>query len=106
MLRYSSNLALANPLVQVVHIFAAKRWLKSKHLVDHAAHGPDIALVTVRLVSSHLWGGVVRSSRLSVVQTLVSSDFAHIHVANFRLVEDTSLSFTFDLLVLAQEYVS
>lgn len=77
----------AHAFIQMVHITATEGWLKSKHLVDDAAKGPDIRLVTVGLILPHLGGGVVRSARLRVVKPVLVGHFAHVHVAEFRLVK-------------------
>ena len=89
----------------MIHVFAAKWRLERKHFIDHTAHGPDIALVAIRLVSPDLWRCIVRCSCLGVIESLITSDFADIHVTNFRLVQDSSITFTLRFLIFAEEYV-
>lgn len=71
----------------MVHITSAKGRLQRKHLVYDAPKGPNIRLVTVRLILPHLGGGVVWSASLRVVQPVLVCYLAHIHVAQFRLVK-------------------
>ena len=89
----------------MIHVFAAERRLQSEHLIDDAAQRPDVTLITVRLVSPYLRGSIVRCACLSIVQTLVTSNLADIHIAQLRLVEN-SVIVRFGvicLLILAEE---
>jgi len=73
-------LALKHFLEEPVHVVSSEGRHQSAHLVHYAAQGPDITLVVVRLVLPHLWGSVVRCSRLGVEQTFLRY-LAHIKVS-------------------------
>jgi len=73
-------------LKQALHVFCLKRWVESYELINDTAQRPDVRFKVVRFVTPHFWRGVVRCSCLSVVESLLVGDLAHIHVTKFNCI--------------------
>ena len=87
----------------MVHVPPAERRLQREHLVDDAAQRPYVRLVTVGLVLPDLGARVVRGARLRVVQAVLVGGLAHVHVAQFGLVEVAAVSLPLAALLVAKE---
>ena len=81
MVGYAREHTFADALIKVIHVTTTEGWLEREHLVDNAAKGPYVRLVTVGLILPYLRAGVVWRACLCVVQTILVGDLAYIHVA-------------------------
>ena len=83
--------ALADSLVQVVHVSATERRFQGEHLVNDAAKTPNVRFETIGLVLPYLRRGVIGRARLSVIKSIRLCYLADIHITQFGLVQIPSL---------------
>lgn len=67
-------------LVKPIHVLSSEGRLECGHLIDHASKTPDIRLVIIRLVFPNLRTSIVRSSSLSIEESILG-DLRNIHVS-------------------------
>lgn len=103
MIWYPWEDTFAHALVKVVHVTPAERRLQREHLVDDAAQRPQVRLVTVGFVLPDLGARVVRCARLRVVQAVLVGGLAHVHVAQFGLVEVAAVGMPLVAILVAEE---
>ena len=75
--------SLKNFLIESLHIFSLKGWLKSYHLIDNTPQTPDITFDIIWLIFPNLRRGIIRRPCLSIVESFWVGDLRHIHVSKF-----------------------
>ena len=70
-LRQPVVLTFQNRLEQPLHVFGLEGRFERDHLVNDAAQGPDVALKVIWFISPDLRTRIVRSTRLSIVETVL-----------------------------------
>lgn len=85
MLRNLRKGAFKNFFVQPLHIFSLKWRFEGNHFINHTPQTPHVTLDVVRLIFPHLRRSVVGRARLSVIQPLLVSNLADVHVSQLGL---------------------
>jgi len=94
MLRDLWQYPLKNFLIEPLHIFSLKGWLKSNHLIDNTAQTPDITFDIIRFIFPNLRRGIIRCPCLSIVESFWVGDLRNIHVSklSFHIVVQENIS--------------